>query len=87
MECDEGAIECIRVHVNLSSRKPAVKFARKLARKPARPPVTLRCSRCTTHRVFRAIIERGDVTECLVVVFETHDNVAQSFHNYIIIHS
>ena len=69
------------------ARKFARKFARKLARKPARQPVTLICSMCNVHRVFRVLIERGDVTECLVVVLKTHNNVAQPFHIYIIFHA
>ena len=71
-----------RVH----ARNLARKFARKFVRKPEKPPMTLRSSRYNTHRVFRFPIERGDVTECLVVALETHDNVAQSFHIHSIIY-
>ena len=48
--------------------------------------MTLRSSRYNTRRVFKSPIERGDVTECLVVALETHDNVPQSFHIHSIIY-
>ena len=75
--CEEAVEEaCGKILRPELARKLVRKCARMLARKRARPPVTLRCSMCNAHRVFMALIERGDVTECLVAVHKTRDNVA-----------